>query len=155
MAPDQANYEKIKPAEARALQRANSNCSSLTWQCNFATARVERRKAGLDLPALAAATTAAASATTAAATVTTTTAASATTTAATTVALRTSFINGDRATVDLCAVERFDRGPAFIIVRHGYECETTWAAGIAIRNHGHFFHLAVGPKLGLQRLLRR
>ena len=120
--------------------------------------RKTRRWAAIGLPAFAAtATTAAAAAAAAAATATVTTATAAATAATTaaTVALRTSFVDGDRAAIDLGAVEGFDRGAASLSLTHRNEGKTARAAGIAIRDHGHFFHLTVGPKLGLQRFLRR
>jgi hypothetical protein len=103
------------------------------------------------LPALAAAT----AAPSAAATTTIATAAPSATTAATTIALRTSFIDGDRATIQLRAVQGFDRGAGLVIVLHRYKSETARAASVAIRDYGHFFDLTVSPKLGLQRFLRR
>jgi hypothetical protein len=93
-------------------------------------------------PAIAAATATAAAVTTATAT-------------ATAIALRASFVDGDRAAVDFGAVERFDRVSSIVIVCHRYESESAWAARVTIRDHCHFFYLAVGPKFGLQRFLGR
>jgi hypothetical protein len=103
----------------------------------------------VDLPTIAAATTSgtAASATARAASPTTAT-------ATTDVALRASFVDGNRAAIQVCPVQRFDCGPGLIVIAHRHKGETARAAGVTIGNHGHFFDLTKGRELGLQRFLR-
>src|SRR5688572_11806920 len=99
------------------------------------------------LPALAAAT----AATTAAATTTAAAiAATATTAAAATAAfaLGTCLVDGDRTTVDLRAVQCFNRGTCFAVVIHRHKRKSPGPAGVTIRDHCHFFHLTVSSKLG-------
>src|SRR5439155_27365897 len=79
----------------------------------------------------------------------------ATTAAATTIALVTRFVDGNRTTVDLSPIQGFDRGAGLVIVSHRDKGKTARPAGIAVRDHGDFFHLTMGPKLGLQRFLGR
>jgi hypothetical protein len=100
-----------------------------------------------DLPTIAAATTSSTAASAIARS------ASPTAAAATDVALRASFIDGNRAAVQVCPVQRFDGGPSLVVVAHRHKGETARAARVTIGNHGHFFDLTKGRELGLQRFL--
>src|SRR5207249_2078317 len=61
----------------------------------------------------------------------------------------------NRTTIELSAIERFDRGTCLVIVVHRDKGKTARPARVAVRDHGDFFHLTMGRKLGLQRFLGR
>jgi hypothetical protein len=127
------------------------------WQLNAAF----RKNCGIGrwagLPALAAATTAAATSSAAATSTTTAIAATASsaTAASASIALRACFVNSNRATVDIGAIEGFDRGPRLVVVAHRHEGESPRPTGVTIRDYGDFFDLTMSPKLCLQRFLGR
>ena len=69
------------------------------------------------------------------------------------VGLRTGFVDGDRSTVDLGAVQGLDRGPTFLVVVHRDESEAAGTARLAISDDGHFVDPAVRSKLLHERVL--
>src|SRR5262245_29838471 len=99
------------------------------------------------LPALAAAARIAAAAT----------AARSTTTSATTSHARlwTGFVHGDRASIQLRAIESLNRRAGFAVVVHRHEGKPAGASRVAIGNNRHFLDLTMGRELILQRFLRR
>jgi hypothetical protein len=120
---------------------------------------LRHRVCSVRLPAFA--TTAAATSTTssiataATPTATSVTAAAPATTTATPVAFRACFVDGNRAAVDIGAVESFNRGMRLVVVAHRNEGESAWPTRVAICDHGDLFDLTMGPKLCLQRFLGR